>query len=95
MKAYADELGVPLLVLLIPPKGHAADVGYYDELKAALRARGIGFADAAERFRAEGRGWWELYWPRDPHLGPGGNRVVGDFLADRIGPLLQQAITTR
>jgi hypothetical protein len=32
MKAYADGLGVPLFLLLIPPKEHAADTAYYDEL---------------------------------------------------------------
>jgi hypothetical protein len=88
MKAYADGLGVPLFLLLIPPKQHAAEPAYYDELKAALRAMGIGFADATEHFAENGYRWWELYWPRDAHLGPDGNGVVGNFLAERVGPLL-------
>ena len=95
MKVYADRLGVPLFLLLIPPKEHAADTGYYDELKAALRAMGIGFADVAERFDRNGRGWWELYWPQDAHLGPNGNEVVGNFLAEQVGPLLHQTISAR
>jgi hypothetical protein len=92
MKAYADALDVPLFLLLIPPKGHATEPHYYDELKAALRAMGIGFADAAEHFAQKGSRWWELYWPRDAHLDPNGNRVVGDFLAERVGPLLYQSV---
>jgi hypothetical protein len=95
LKAYADGLGVPLLLLLIPPKQHAADTAYYDELKAALRPMGIAFADAAEGFAGSGRAWWDLYWPRDGHLAPDGNRIVGDFLADRVGPLLRQAVSAR
>jgi len=59
MKASADALGVPLFLLLIPPKGHATEPHYYDELKAALRAMGIGFADAAEH-------WWVLSRSANP-----------------------------
>ena len=92
MKASADALGVPLFLLLIPPKGHATEPHYYDELKAALWAMGIGFVDATEHFAQKGYRWWELYWPRDAHLDPNGNRVVGDFLAERVGPLLYQSV---
>ena len=93
MKAYADASGVPLLLLLIPPKGYATDPHYYDELKGTLRTMGIGFADAAEYFAKNGYRWWELYWPRDAHLDPNGNRVVGAFLAERVGPLLHQSVS--
>jgi hypothetical protein len=57
MKAYADGLGVPLLLILIPPKGHAADPRYYDELKEVLRTMGIGFVDAADHFAGKGYRW--------------------------------------
>ena len=95
MKAYADASGVPLLLLLIPPKGHAADPHYYDELKEALRTMGIGFVDAADYFAGKGYRWWELYWPQNGHLDPNGNRVVGDLLAERIGPLLDETVSRR
>jgi hypothetical protein len=56
---------------------------------------GIGFVDAADRFAGKGYRWWELYWPQNGHLNPNGNRVVGDLLAERIGPLLPQTVSRR
>jgi hypothetical protein len=64
-------------------------------MKATLREMGVGFADAAEGFGRDGHGWWKLYWPQDAHLSPNGNKVVGDFLAERVGPLLHQTISAR
>jgi hypothetical protein len=88
LKRYADELGTPLLLALIPPKQHYGQPSYYDELKRELDADRITYVDLAASFARGGLPWWDLYWPLDQHLSPGGNRAVAAALEPKMRALL-------
>jgi len=63
---------------------------HYREVRDFLDAEGIRFVDLTFRFRARGLAASELYWRRDPHLNPVGNRAVAEVLIEEFPQLFSK-----
>ena len=81
MAAFADKIGADLLFLLIPPKEHLDELRFYQELERFLARRSIAFLNLTTVFLARGETAERVYWRRDEHLSPLGNRIVAEELA--------------
>jgi hypothetical protein len=81
--AHARENSYRLVFLLMPAREVFDDPEFFGQVRGFLAANRIEHLDFAQLFKAQGLKSGELYWKRDSHWSPEGNRVIGGMLAQR------------
>jgi lysophospholipase L1-like esterase len=82
----AESEGFELVVAPVPPRArpHAS----LQVFRRQVPLPGLHVLDLVDGMRAlavaEGEGWRDLYWKRDPHFSPEGNRIFARALADAL-----------
>jgi len=73
-----------------PRKGGGLNTKHYREVRDFLDDKGIRFVDITFRFRARALTASELYWKKDFHLSPAGNRAVAEILIEEFPQLFSK-----
>jgi len=89
-KSFAEKNDVRLIVVLMPLK-KAATVPeeYYTQARIFLESNNIEFIDPAFSLVRKGIVWSDLFWTRDSHLNPAGNKVIAHILMEEASPVFQ------
>jgi lysophospholipase L1-like esterase len=89
-KSFAEKNDVRLIVVLMPLK-KAATVRekYYAQVRIFLESNNIEFIDPAFSLVRKGMVWSDLFWTRDTHLNPAGNKVIAHILLEEALPVFQ------
>lgn len=88
-KEYSVENDIELTVALIPTKDEADDTNWYEEMREFLRQNKITYVDLTLIFREKGISSKDLYWARDLHLNPFGNKIVAEILINEFPHIFQ------
>ena len=62
---------------------------YYRQARIFLESNNIEFIDPAFSLVRKGIVWSDLYWTRDSHLNPAGNKVIAQILMEEALPVFQ------
>jgi lysophospholipase L1-like esterase len=85
--------GFALVVVPVPPK--ALPDASLRLLRSRVPIPGLQVIDLVDAMRrlvaADGGTWQDLYWERDPHFSPEGNRVFARALADALAGFLAES----